>query len=76
MSNQSNEKDRRPKSVDDAMRFRLSYVILKSGECVLGVTGQSFGAFTSAAGAAWWLRQFADGIERDGEAQAALKDAT
>lgn len=47
--------------------FRLNYMILKSGECVIGTQGGSFGAFRSAGGAAWWLRQFADAIEKDAD---------
>lgn len=65
----SNEqRDKRPKSVEGGNPFRLSYLILKSGECVVGTMGESFGAFNSADGAVWWLRRFADAIERDGEA--------
>jgi hypothetical protein len=73
----SNEKqDKRPKSVELNNMFRLSYMITKSGECIVGTTGESFGAFTSAEGAAWCLRRFADAIERDGEAhKAALRES-
>lgn len=46
--------------------FRLNYLITKSGECMIGTQGGSFGAFRSAGGAADWLRKFADAIERDG----------
>jgi len=60
--------DQRPKSVEQPDPFRLAYLILQSGECVLGLNGgPSFGVYTSAAGAAWFLRRFADAIERDGE---------
>lgn len=70
----TDEQDKRPKSVELASPFRLSYVIVKSGECVVGTTGESFGAFSSAAGAAWWLRRFADAIERDGELHKAAQE--
>jgi hypothetical protein len=59
--------EKRPKAVHDETRCRLTWIIAKSGECVVGFAGGSYMAFTSAAGAAWTLRQWADGIERDGE---------
>lgn len=68
------QRDPRPKSVEGGNPFRLSYLIMKSGECVVGTMGESFGAFTSADGAAWWLRRFADAIERDGEAHKTALD--
>lgn len=68
--------DTRPKSIVDKNQFRLTYLILKSGECVIGTQGVSFGAFTSPGGAAWFLRQFADGIERDGEQRAQGKSVS
>jgi len=61
--------DRRPKAVHDEQRCRLIWIIAKSGECVVGFAGGSFMAFTDAAGAAWTLRQWADGIERDGQTE-------
>jgi hypothetical protein len=75
VTNRTNDQqDPRPKSVELNSPFRLSYLILQSGECVVGTTGESFGAFSSAAGAAWWLRRFADAIERDGEAHKTALD--
>lgn len=59
--------EKRPKAVHDETRCRLTWIIAKSGECVVGFAGGSYMAFTNAAGAAWTLRQWADGIERDGE---------
>lgn len=59
--------DERPKAVQDETRCRLTWIIAESGECVVGFAGGSFMAFTNAAGAAWTLRKWADGIERDGE---------
>ncbi len=57
---------KKPKSIDDPNPWRLTYLILPSGHCVLGTSGNaSFGAFHSAGGAAWWLRKFADSIEAD-----------
>lgn len=50
---------------------RISWVIAKSGECFLIAAGA--GGFTSAKGAAWTLRQFADAIEKDAETSAVGK---
>lgn len=47
-------------------KMRLTYFIARSGECVLSVTGSMSQAFVDKHGAAWWLRQFADGIEKAG----------
>jgi len=59
--------DKRPKAVEGDTRCKLTWVIAASGECIIGFSGESFMAFRDAAGAAWTLRQWADGIERDGE---------
>jgi len=65
--NEPKSLDERPKAIQDDKIARLTWIIAESGECVVGFAGGSFMAFRDAAGAAWTLRRWADGIERDGE---------
>jgi hypothetical protein len=48
-------------------RFTLTWLNLPCGVCVMGTRGGSFGAFTSAAGAADFLRDVAMRIELDAQ---------